>query len=181
MTKFYDNDCSFEHLTGCRFIKHYISMFEKWLSVTAMADGGEQMRMRMCVTSAWGQEYNRIKDLQMSVNRILQTTQEQHFPKYLTNDNAHNLYYSMKFTGSNRVTLHEQRTMTQTSSKHHKLVNMAELMNLSEINNPSFRETEAKYQLHHFSRDIFWSLIIQYTEIYWTILVSGININYKGL
>ena len=44
MTKFYDDDCSFEHVTCCRFLKLYISVFEKWLSVTAMADGGEQMR-----------------------------------------------------------------------------------------------------------------------------------------
>ena len=44
MTEFYDDDCSFEHVTGCRFIKLYISMFEKWLSVTAMAGSGEQMR-----------------------------------------------------------------------------------------------------------------------------------------
>ena len=44
MTEFYDDDCSFERVTRCRFLKLYISMFEKWLSVTAMADGGEQMR-----------------------------------------------------------------------------------------------------------------------------------------
>ena len=44
MTEFYDDDCSFERVTRCRFLKLYISMFEKWLSVTAMADGSEQMR-----------------------------------------------------------------------------------------------------------------------------------------
>ena len=44
MTEFYDDDCSFERVTRCRFLKLYISVFEKWLSVTAMADGGEQMR-----------------------------------------------------------------------------------------------------------------------------------------
>ena len=44
MTEFYDDDCSFERVTRCRFLKLYISMFEKWLSVTAMAEGGEQMR-----------------------------------------------------------------------------------------------------------------------------------------
>ena len=59
MTVFYDDDCSFERVTRCRFLKLYISMFEKWLSDTAMADGGEQMRSAhaaMHVTSAWGQE-----------------------------------------------------------------------------------------------------------------------------
>ena len=44
MTEFYDDDCSFERVTRCRFLKLYKSMFEKWLSVTAMADGGEQVR-----------------------------------------------------------------------------------------------------------------------------------------
>ena len=44
MTEFYDGDYAFKRVTGHQFIKLYILMFEKWLSVTAMAGGGEKMR-----------------------------------------------------------------------------------------------------------------------------------------
>ena len=43
------------HLSVDRLsIQLYISMFEKWLSVTAMADGGEQMEVRMHVSQLGG-------------------------------------------------------------------------------------------------------------------------------
>ena len=57
MTKFYDDVYSFERVRGCQFLKLYISMFEKWLESPQWLPAVSKPKVRMRVTSAWGQEY----------------------------------------------------------------------------------------------------------------------------
>ena len=57
MTKFYDDVYSFEPVRGRQFIKLYISMFEKWLESPQWLLAVSKPKVRMRVTSAWGQEY----------------------------------------------------------------------------------------------------------------------------
>ena len=56
MTKFYDDVYSFEPVRGCQFLKLYISMFEKWLESPQWLLAVSKHKVRMRVTSAWGQE-----------------------------------------------------------------------------------------------------------------------------
>ena len=56
MTKFYDDVYSFEPVNGCQFLKLYISMFEKWLESPQWLLAVSKPKVRMRVTSAWGQE-----------------------------------------------------------------------------------------------------------------------------
>ena len=56
MTKFYDAVYSFERVGGYRFVKLYISMFEKWLESPQWLLAVSKPEVRMRVTSAWGQE-----------------------------------------------------------------------------------------------------------------------------
>ena len=56
MTKFYDDVYSFEPVSGCQFLKLYISMFEKWLESPQWLLAVSKPKVRLCVTSAWGQE-----------------------------------------------------------------------------------------------------------------------------
>ena len=56
MTKFYDDVYSFERVRGCQLLKLYISMFEKWLESPQWLLAVSKPKVRMCVTSAWGQE-----------------------------------------------------------------------------------------------------------------------------
>ena len=56
MTKFYDDVNSFEPVRGCQFLKLYISMFEKWLESPQWLLAVSKPKMRMRVTSAWGQD-----------------------------------------------------------------------------------------------------------------------------
>ena len=56
MTKFYDDVYSFEPVRGCQFLKLYISMFEKWLESPQWLLAVSKPKVRMRVTSAWGQE-----------------------------------------------------------------------------------------------------------------------------
>ena len=58
MTKFYDDVYSFEPVRGCQFLKLYISMFEKWLESPQWLLGVSKPKVRMRMTSAWGQEYH---------------------------------------------------------------------------------------------------------------------------
>ena len=75
---FYD-DCSFERVTGCRFIKLYISMFEKWLSVTAMAGGSEQMgNAHACDVSLGARIKNFVSQSGLFVPRMLTVTSKWH-------------------------------------------------------------------------------------------------------
>ena len=57
MTKFYDAVYSFERVRGYQFVKLYISMFEKWLESLQWLLAVSKPKVRMRVTSAWGQEY----------------------------------------------------------------------------------------------------------------------------
>ena len=57
MTKFYDDVYSFEPVRGCQFLKLYISMFTKWLESPQWLLAVSKPKVRMGVTSAWGQEY----------------------------------------------------------------------------------------------------------------------------
>ena len=57
MTKFYDDVYSFEPVMGCQFLKLYISMFEKWLESPQWLLAVSKPKVRMRVTSAWGQEF----------------------------------------------------------------------------------------------------------------------------
>ena len=50
MTKFYGDISSFECVRRCRLAKLYISMFEKCLGVTAMAEAVTKPEVRMRVT-----------------------------------------------------------------------------------------------------------------------------------
>ena len=56
VTKFYDDVYSFEPVRGCHFPKVYISMFEKWLESPQWLLVVSKPKVRMRVTSAWGQE-----------------------------------------------------------------------------------------------------------------------------
>ena len=56
MTKFHDDVYSFERVRGCQFLKLYISMFEKWLESPQWLPAVSKPKVRMRVTSAWGQE-----------------------------------------------------------------------------------------------------------------------------
>ena len=56
MTKFYDNVYSFEPVRGSQFLKLYKSMFEKWLESPQWLPTVSKPKVRMRVTSAWGQE-----------------------------------------------------------------------------------------------------------------------------
>ena len=56
MTKFYDDVYSFEPVGGCQFLKLYISMFEKRLESPQWLLAVSKPKVRMRVTSAWGQE-----------------------------------------------------------------------------------------------------------------------------
>ena len=60
MTKFYDNVYSFEPVRGCQFLKPYISMFEKWLESPQWLLAVSKPKVRMRVTSAWGQEFREV-------------------------------------------------------------------------------------------------------------------------
>ena len=60
VTKFYDDVYSFEPVRGCQFLKLYISMFEKWLESPQLLLAVSKPNVRMCVTSAWGQEFYRL-------------------------------------------------------------------------------------------------------------------------
>ena len=59
MTKFYDDVYSFEPVRGCQFLKLYISMFEKWLESPQWLLAVSKPKVRMRVTSAWGQEFGK--------------------------------------------------------------------------------------------------------------------------
>ena len=61
MTKFYDDVYSFERVRGCQFLKLYISMFEKWLESPQWLLAVSKPKVRMRVTSAWGQEYCQVE------------------------------------------------------------------------------------------------------------------------
>ena len=56
ITKFYDDVYSFERVRGCQFLKLYISTFEKWLESPQWLLVVSKPKVRMRVTSAWGQE-----------------------------------------------------------------------------------------------------------------------------
>ena len=47
----------FEPVRGCQFLKLYISMFEKWLESLQWLLAASKPKVRMRVTSAWGQEF----------------------------------------------------------------------------------------------------------------------------
>ena len=57
MTKFYDDVYSFERVRGCQFLKLYKSMFEKCLESPQWLLAVSKPKVRMRVTSAWGQEW----------------------------------------------------------------------------------------------------------------------------
>ena len=57
MTKFYDDVYSFERVRDCQFLKLYKSMFEKWPESPQWLLAVSKPKVRMRVTSAWGQEY----------------------------------------------------------------------------------------------------------------------------
>ena len=47
---------------GCQFLKLYISMFEKWMESPQWLLAVSKPKVRMRVTSAWGQEYHKWKN-----------------------------------------------------------------------------------------------------------------------
>ena len=57
MTKFYDDVYSFEPARGCQFLTLYILMFAKWLESPQWLLAVSKPKVRMRVTSAWGQEF----------------------------------------------------------------------------------------------------------------------------
>ena len=59
--EFYDDVYSFERVRGCQFLKLYISMFEKWLESPQRLPAVSKPKVRMRVTSAWGQEFQQWK------------------------------------------------------------------------------------------------------------------------
>ena len=57
MTKFFDDVYPFEPVRRCQFLKLYIAMFEKWLESPQWLLAVSKPKVRMHVTSAWGQEF----------------------------------------------------------------------------------------------------------------------------
>ena len=80
MTKFYDDVYSFEPVRGCQFLKLSISMFEKWLESPQWLLAVSKPKVRMRVTSAWGQEWQHrltviltLEMLSIEFNRVIYT------------------------------------------------------------------------------------------------------------